>query len=151
MGKDIELNQGVGIFATMNPVYLKRAKLTENLKAYFRIITVTMPDYDKILEVMLHGLGFPEPGNMSNKIGKIFQAMSVQLNPHPQYDFGLRAMKFLIYNLKESKERNLSTKECMIDSFGKVFKSRLHPEDNAMFQKIINDSFDGDDTLETNL
>ena len=100
MGKDIVLNKGVGIFATMNPVYLKRAKLTENLKSYFRIITVSMPDYNKILEVMLYSLNFSNANYLAHKIGDLFQAMSVQLNPNPQYDFGLRAMKFLVYNLR---------------------------------------------------
>lgn len=28
MGKDMRLKKGVGIFSTMNPIYLKRAKLT---------------------------------------------------------------------------------------------------------------------------
>ena len=45
MGKDIKLRKGVTIFSTMNPIYLKRAKLTENIKSYFRIITVAMPDH----------------------------------------------------------------------------------------------------------
>jgi hypothetical protein len=45
MGKDMKLKRGVGIFSTMNPIYLKRAKLTESLKTYFRIISVNVPDY----------------------------------------------------------------------------------------------------------
>ena len=45
MGKETRLKKGVGIFATMNPIYMKRAKLTENMKSYFRVITVAMPDY----------------------------------------------------------------------------------------------------------
>lgn len=49
MGKDIKLRQGVAIFSTMNPIYLKRAKLTENIKSYFRIITVAMPEHENIL------------------------------------------------------------------------------------------------------
>ena len=49
---------------------------------------------------MLYGLGFSKADSLANKIGKLFQAMSVQLNPYPQYDFGLRAMKFLVYNLR---------------------------------------------------
>jgi hypothetical protein len=49
MGKDMRLKTGVAIFSTMNPIYLKRAKLTENLKEYFRIISVNVPDYQKIL------------------------------------------------------------------------------------------------------
>lgn len=57
MGKDMRLRHGVGIFSTMNPIYLQRAKLTENLKSYFRIISVNVPDYQKILEVLLYSLG----------------------------------------------------------------------------------------------
>lgn len=44
MGKDIHLKKGVAIFSTMNPIYLKRAKLTENIKSCFRTVTVTMPE-----------------------------------------------------------------------------------------------------------
>lgn len=43
--KEIKLHAGVGIFSTMNPIYLKRARLTENIKSYFRVITVTIPEY----------------------------------------------------------------------------------------------------------
>lgn len=49
MGKEMRLRKGVGIFSTMNPIYLKRAKLTENLKSYFRVISVNVPDYQMIL------------------------------------------------------------------------------------------------------
>jgi MoxR-like ATPase len=61
MGKDIKLREGVAIFATMNPIYLKRAKLTENIKSYFRTITVSMPEHETILEVLLYGLKFYKP------------------------------------------------------------------------------------------
>ena len=57
MGREMKLRPGVGIFATMNPIYLKRAKLTESLKSYFRVISVNVPDYQKILEVMLYSSG----------------------------------------------------------------------------------------------
>jgi hypothetical protein len=58
MGKKIQLKKGVGVFSTMNPIYLQRAKLTENLKSYFRVISVNAPDYEKILEVMLYSLNY---------------------------------------------------------------------------------------------
>ena len=45
MGKKMQIKKGIGIFSTMNPIYLKRAKLTENLKSYFRVISVNVPDY----------------------------------------------------------------------------------------------------------
>jgi hypothetical protein len=28
MGKNMQLKRGIGVFSTMNPIYLKRAKLT---------------------------------------------------------------------------------------------------------------------------
>jgi hypothetical protein len=49
MGKKIQLKHGVGIFSTMNPIYLQRAILTENLKSYFRVISVSSPNYENIL------------------------------------------------------------------------------------------------------
>ena len=101
MGKDIKLKQGVAIFSTMNPIYLNRAKLTENIKSYFRIITVSMPDHEKILEVMLYGLKFLKPRELSHKIGLTFEKLSIQLSKNSQYDFGLRAMKFLVNNLSK--------------------------------------------------
>jgi len=33
----------------MNPIYLQRATLTENLKSYFRVISVSSPNYETIL------------------------------------------------------------------------------------------------------
>ena len=45
LGKKIHIKKGIGIFSTMNPIYLQRAKMTENLKSYFRVNTVNMPDY----------------------------------------------------------------------------------------------------------
>ena len=49
MGKKMQLKKGIGVFSTMNPIYLQRAKLTENLKSYFRVISVNAPDYEQIL------------------------------------------------------------------------------------------------------
>ena len=105
MGKEIRLRAGVGIFATMNPIYLRRAKLTENLKEYFRVISVNVPDYSKILEVMLYGLNFNYAGVLAKRISKMFQNLSIQLDDHPQYDFGLRAMKFLIFNIEKIRKK----------------------------------------------
>jgi dynein heavy chain len=99
MGKDMRLRKGVGIFSTMNPIYLKRAKLTESLKSYFRVISVNVPDYEKILEVMLYGLGIAASSAYAHKISTLFKNLSIQLSLRSQYDFGLRAMKFFTFNL----------------------------------------------------
>lgn len=100
----MKLRAGVGIFSTMNPIYLKRAKLTESLKSYFRVISVNVPDYQKILEVMLYSSGIAASGKYSELISKMFKNLSIQLSQRPQYDFGMRAMKFFIYNLNHVRK-----------------------------------------------
>lgn len=50
---------------------------------------------------MLYGLKFHNPRELAKRIGSAFSNLSVQLSKNPQYDFGLRAMKFLINNLSK--------------------------------------------------
>ena len=60
---------------------------------------MNIPDYQKILEVMLYSSGIGSSSVYSTKISKLFKNLSIQLMQRQQYDFGLRAMKFFIYNL----------------------------------------------------
>lgn len=140
MGKDTKLKSGVGIFATMNPIYLKRAKLTENMRSYFRVITVAIPDYEKILEVQLYGLNFNQPGVLARTIGKVFKNLSIQLSHHPQYDFGLRAMKFLLANLSKRQQMTKDTNSIIKLAFEDVYLSRVRPEDRSIFIKTVADT-----------
>ncbi len=104
MGKQMMIKQGVGIFATMNPIYLKRQKLTENLKNYFRTISVGAPNYDKILEVIFTGIGIRKVSKISENVGKLFKLYSITLSSEKQYDFGLRAMKSLVTYIIQNKK-----------------------------------------------
>jgi hypothetical protein len=49
--------------------------------------------------VLLYGLKFYKPRELALKIGSAFNNLSIQLSKNSQYDFGLRAMKFLISSL----------------------------------------------------
>lgn len=48
---------------------------------------------------MLYSSGISSSAQYSTKISKLFKNLSIQLMQRQQYDFGLRAMKFFIYNL----------------------------------------------------
>lgn len=74
---------------------------------------------------MLYGLGIASSSAYAHRISSLFKNLSIQLSQRPQYDFGLRAMKFFIFNLSIVRRTVRSEEESVIEALCKTFYSRL--------------------------
>lgn len=64
----ISIEPDFSIFITLNPGYKKRVEMPANLKTIFRPITIMMPDWSLITQILLIRYGFSETDELSKKI-----------------------------------------------------------------------------------
>lgn len=113
-GKKININPETGIFVTMNPGYVGRSELPENLKKLFRSFSMEKPDLEIIVEVLLTSQSFIYSKKLASIIVPFFSELSKLSSNQSHYDFGLRALKNTLVKcglIKRSLDDNLSNDE----------------------------------------
>ncbi|CAP31232.1 Protein CBR-DHC-1 [Caenorhabditis briggsae] len=154
VGKRLNVNSNIGIFITMNPGYSGRSNLPDNLKQLFRSLAMTQPDRQLIAQVMLFSQGFRTAETLANKIVPLFILCKEQLSAQCHYDFGLRALKYVLVsagNIKRDKLdkmgsaalEDIAEQQMLIQSVCETLVPKLVNEDIALLFSLLSDVFPG--------
>ncbi|KAK0424238.1 hypothetical protein QR680_008567 [Steinernema hermaphroditum] len=137
VGKTLTVNSNMAIFITMNPGYSGRSNLPDNLKQLFRSLAMTQPDRQLIAQVMLFSQGFRTAEKLAKKIVPLFILCKEQLSDQCHYDFGLRALKYVLVSAGNLKRDHIQRQKEQAAKQGSEIDESLITGDHIEQQILI--------------
>ncbi|KAL0208915.1 hypothetical protein P9112_011502 [Eukaryota sp. TZLM1-RC] len=141
----VKLKPTVGVFITMNPGYAGRTELPENVKSLFRPVSMVVPDFQIIAEIMLMAEGFESAKLLALKFTTLYSLCKELLSKQHHYDWGLRAIKSVLVvagSLKRA-EPDVVEDNILMRALRDFNLPKIITEDVEVFMGLIGDLFPG--------
>ena len=145
-GQDIRLISSCGVFVTMNPGYAGRAELPDNLKAIVRPVSMMVPDFSLIAEIMMFAEGFSSAKVLAKKMVAIMELSQQQLSKQDHYDYTLRSFVIPISRAAGAFKRidpDGSEEAILYRTMQDLIMPKLVYLDIPLFRALLGDLFPG--------